>query len=84
MRDATPIVLGIAARLVPACRQLVVADTRLPAPVPEEAAIPWAEEWLVTGCGRRIALTVRFIPDASGGMTRIEVPQELARSLDPA
>lgn len=83
MRDATPIVLGIAARIVPACRQLVIADTRLPTPVPAGTANPWAEEWLVTGCGQRIALTVRFIPDPTRGMTRIEVPQDLARRLDP-
>jgi hypothetical protein len=84
MRDATPIVLGIAARLVPACRQLQIMDTRLPQPVPAGSTAPWAEEWLVAGCGRRVALTVRFVPDATRGMTRIEVPQELARSLDPA
>lgn len=83
LQDATPVVLGIASRLAPGCRALVVSDTHLPAPPPRDPASPWDEDWLVTGCGKRIALTVRFSPDGSRGMTRIEVPDTMARVLDP-
>jgi len=80
MNNATPVVLGIAARLAPACRTLAVADTRLTASASRDATSPWTEEWLVTGCGKRVATTVRFVPDGAQG-TRIEVPSTLARLL---
>ena len=76
--DATPTVLGIAARLAPGCRSLAVIDTHLVAPEPTDGTTPWTEDWLVSGCGKRIALTVRFVPDRARGGTRIEVPDTLA------
>lgn len=79
MRDATPVVLAIAARLAPGCQSLAVIDTHLVAPAPADGATPWTENWLVGGCGKRIALTVRFFPDPARRGTRIEVPDTLAR-----
>ena len=81
MNDATPVVLAMASRLVPDCRTLAIADTHLTGAGPNDATSPWTEDWLVTGCGKTIALTVRFIPDSTRGMTRIEVPDTLARLL---
>ena len=84
LKDATPIVLAMASRLAPGCPTLAVSDTHLPGPSPRDVAASWSEEWLVTGCGKRIALTVRFIPDPARGGTRIEVPDTLARLLTPS
>ncbi len=81
MRDAVPIVLGMAAAKAPGCRSLMVSDTHLPAAAPADATAPWTEQWLVTGCGRMIGLTVRFIPEPVRGMTRIEVPAEMVNVL---
>jgi hypothetical protein len=84
MTDATPTVLLIANRVSPGCATLAVADTHLTDPASRNTAGPWTEEWLVTGCGKMIALTVTFTPDPARGMTRIEVPDTLARVIRAA
>jgi hypothetical protein len=81
VNDATPVVLAIANRVSPGCTSLTIADTRLANAASVNTEGPWREEWLVTGCGKMIAMTVDFIPDKSRGMTRIEVPEALARLL---
>ena len=81
LKDATPIALMIAGRLAPGCPGLAVSDTHLPATAPADLTAPWSEQWLVTGCGKRVALTVNFVPDAQRGMTRIDVPDSMARLL---
>ena len=81
MLDATPVVLALAARLAPGCQSLTVVDTHLVAPAPSDGSTPWTEDWLVSGCGKRIAMTVRFFPDPARGGTRIEVPDTLARVI---
>lgn len=83
MNDATPVVLAIASRVSSGCPTLTIADTRLANPAVVNTEGPWREQWLVTGCGKMIAMTVDFVPDKGRGMTRIEVPEALARVLPP-
>ncbi|MEO8870885.1 MAG: hypothetical protein ABI357_08640 [Granulicella sp.] len=52
-----------------------ILDTTLPNGAPSGPKLPWVEKWTVRVCGKRMLVTIRFVPDATG--TTIEVaPKE--------
>jgi hypothetical protein len=63
-----------AAKVPPNCSTIYVADTAFAgvegaanASLPPQRRIPpWKEEWTIAACGQRSAVTLHFVPDATG------------------
>jgi hypothetical protein len=73
-RDAIQYVMVQAHRLIPPdCTQARVVETRFVefeenplSTVHGRKVRPWREDWRVEGCGKRVIVPVRFVPDSSG------------------
>jgi hypothetical protein len=50
-----------------------VLDTRLEGPAPTASKQPWSEVWTVATCNRRLNVPIRFVPDAVGEGTSIQI-----------
>lgn len=74
-RDGIMYARAGAAGLIPAdCRQVLIVETRFVKYEGDAVASvrsgrmlrPWREDWAIDACGRRVAVMMHFVPDATG------------------
>lgn len=81
-RDARFPMIGAAEAFVPAGQKCAVdvIDTHLIA-APTAPKQPWNEVWTVTTCGKRLSVPIRFVPDATGDGTSIQIESKTVKPL---
>ena len=55
-----------------------VIDTALPDGEPGDDKSPWVEKWTVRACGKKLIVTMHFVPDATGTTVTVSLKETVA------